>query len=137
MGRIEWDVKDCMHPRQDYIIVVKEKRRDTSRKKNSPGDAETHGVHGVAWRGGLSWQHVGNAHRLEEFQGRSFWFGGMAGGAVTVTAKQLVCTTHAEACCPLLIYASCSSCICFDFEWKSQYNNRGFTIAAPLMCVSL
>ena len=27
MGRIEWDVKDCMQSRQDNIIAVKEEKR--------------------------------------------------------------------------------------------------------------
>ena len=27
MGRIEWDVKDSMQSRQDYMIAVKEEKR--------------------------------------------------------------------------------------------------------------
>ena len=53
--------QDCMQSRQDYIIAIKEKRRDTGRKENRPGDAETRGVCKVMWRSGLSRQHVGNA----------------------------------------------------------------------------
>ena len=49
MGRIEWDIKDCMQSRQDYIIAVKEKRRDTSGEEDSPGDAKTRGVCKVTW----------------------------------------------------------------------------------------
>ena len=60
MGRIEWNIKDCMQSRQDYIIAVEE-RRDTSREEDSPGDAETHGVCRVTWRGNLSWRHDSKA----------------------------------------------------------------------------
>ena len=51
-----------MQSRQDYIIAVKEKRRDTRREEDSPGDAATRVEScGVRWRGGLGWQHVGDA----------------------------------------------------------------------------
>ena len=36
--------QNCMQSRQDYIIVVKEKRRATSHEEDSPGDAGTCGV---------------------------------------------------------------------------------------------
>ena len=39
MERIEWDFKDCMQSRQDYILAVKKKRRDTDSEEDSPGDA--------------------------------------------------------------------------------------------------
>ena len=59
-GGIEWDVKDCMQSRQDYIIAVKG-RRDTRHEEDSPGDAATRAEScGVRWRGGLSRRHVGD-----------------------------------------------------------------------------
>ena len=41
MGRIEWDVKNCMQSRQDYRIAVKGKRRDNDSKGHDPGGART------------------------------------------------------------------------------------------------
>ena len=35
-GRIEWDVKDCMQSRQDYIIAVKERKDMMSSNEDSP-----------------------------------------------------------------------------------------------------
>ena len=63
MGRIEWDIKDCMQSRQDYIIWVKEKRRDTDSEGDSPGVAARRAeLCGVTPRGVLSWQHFGNVY---------------------------------------------------------------------------
>ena len=58
MGRIKWDVKDCIQSRQDYITAVKG-RRNTRHKEDSPGDAAMCAEScGVRWRGGLGRRHV-------------------------------------------------------------------------------
>ena len=44
MGMGKWDVKDYMQSRQDYIIAVKEKRRDTDSEGYSGGCGEEHRV---------------------------------------------------------------------------------------------
>ena len=50
-----------MQSRQDYIIAVKEKRRDARRVDDSPGDAARRAEScGVRWQGGLGRQHVGD-----------------------------------------------------------------------------
>ena len=73
MGRIEWDVNDCMQSRQDYMAAFQKKRRDTSHEDDSSGDAETRRVCGVEWRSGLSWQHVGDAcGSLRTYEARRF-----------------------------------------------------------------
>ena len=50
-----------MQSRQDYILAVKEKRIDTRRKEDSPGDAVRRAEScKIRCRGGLGRRHVGN-----------------------------------------------------------------------------
>ena len=79
-----------MLSRQDYIIVVKEKRRDTSYEENSPGDAET----ARSLRSYVARQFESATRRqpvwsFKELQGEAFCLGGVAGGAVTMTTSHL------------------------------------------------
>ena len=62
MGRIEWDLKDCMQSRQDYTTAVKKNQR----KKRQVAREIAHEVqkraecHVVAGRGVLIWPCMWN-----------------------------------------------------------------------------
>ena len=59
-------------------------------KENSPEDTEMCGVYQIMVRGVLSRRHVRQrGRRFEVLQGKAFWFGSVAGGAVTVTTWSL------------------------------------------------
>ena len=46
------------------------------------------------------WQHV---QKFEEFQGEAFWFGGVAGGTVTVTCQEWFKVIFTRACKTMVV----------------------------------
>ena len=68
MGRIEWDVKDCMQSRQDYIIALQGEKRYEMQGRQPMGCGEARRVvqSYVARRSGwaTSWERVRNFEEL-------------------------------------------------------------------------
>ena len=85
MGRIEWDVKDCMQSRQGYTIAVNEEERRQVVGRIAKGCKDARSF--AELRGDVFWfrNTSTNMRNLEESRGKVFGSGGVAGGALTVT----------------------------------------------------